>query len=187
MAAFQVTYYNEEVYAGGILDLRVFVGEEDLSGYTFQWQAKAYDWFDLEDNNVYKGTKTNHLQLYTDAGGNYTDWDTIPFQCVVTKDGVTQSTPNIYMHIVPFSELEKNLKYWNFGLFEPHVDNVTGLSTKDFSTYTASTYAGTMLDIYCGGDTATKKDILRNSEIELRREIRITENGKNIVKMFANT
>lgn len=181
MAAFQVTYYNEEVYAGGILDLRVFVGEEDLSGYTFQWQAKAYDWFDLEDNNVYKGTKTNHLQVYTDAGNNYTEWDTIPFQCVVTKDGVTQYTPDIYMHIVPFSKLKENLKYWNFGLYEPSISGVTGLSAQNDTTYTANTYAGTKLDIICGGNTATQKDILRNSEIELRREIRITENNKYIV------
>ena len=40
-ADFSVSYYNEEVYAGGVLDMMAFVGEGDLSGYTFQWQADA--------------------------------------------------------------------------------------------------------------------------------------------------
>jgi hypothetical protein len=37
-ADFQVTYYNEEIYAGGILDLMAFVGDENLEDYSFRWQ-----------------------------------------------------------------------------------------------------------------------------------------------------
>ena len=183
-ADFQLTYYNEEVYAGGILDMQAFVGESDLSGYTFQWQADAGlgsgSWYDLTDNASYKGTKTNHLQLHTTYGGDYTDWDKIPFRCRVTKNGVTKTTPNLYMEIRPSGDLVANLKYWEFGLYEPHADNAISLTTSDYSVYTARTYAGTKLDVYCGGNTATQKAILTNSEVELRRQIRITENGKYV-------
>lgn len=183
-ADFYLTYYNEEVIAGGILDMRVFVGQDDLSGYTFQWQADASlgkgSWYDLEENAYYKGVKTEHLQFYTVAGKDYTDWDKIPFRCVVTKNGVTKCTPNLYMQVRPYSSLEKSLQNWGFGLYEPKVTNTTNFYTGDYVTYTANAYAGAKLDISCGGNVATQKTILTNSEVELRREIRITEYGKTV-------
>ena len=93
-ATFVVTYYNETIYAGGILDLYAFVGEEDLSGYTFQWQFDGSlgdgSWYDLTENEHYKGVKTNHLQFYTDAENDYTDWENIPFRCVIKKGSTTK-------------------------------------------------------------------------------------------------
>lgn len=184
-ATFVVTYYNETIYAGGILDLYAFVGEEDLSGYTFQWQFDGSlgdgSWYDLTENEHYKGVKTNHLQFYTDAENDYTDWENIPFRCVIKKGSTTKYTPNIYMHIYPYSSMEKALKNWDFGLYEPTVTNTTDFSTTDYVNYTANAYAGANLEIFCGGNTATQKTILANSEVELRREIRISENNKYVV------
>ena len=182
-AAFQVTYYNEEVYAGGILDLYAFVGEDDLSGYTFRWQFEGLQdsWIDLDDNANYKGTKTNHLQMYTKADADYTQWDEIPFRCMVTKDGLTQYTPELHMTIRPYSAMLEGMKNWGISLFEPQLTNVSGLSTKDNVTYTASAYAGSNIEILCGGSTESQKPILVNSEVQLKREIKISENNKYIV------
>ena len=179
-----LSYYNEEIYAGGILDMRVFVGEADTSGYTFQWQVDTGmgegRWMDLEENQYYKGVKTEHLQLYTYTDRDYAGWEEIPFRCLVTKGGKSASTPALHMYIRPYNGLEKALNNWGFGLYEPHVENASALTTTDDITYTATAYAGAQLDISCGGSVATQKDILTSSEVELRREIRITENGKFI-------
>lgn len=182
-AAFQVTYYNEEIYAGGILDLYAFVGEDDLSGYTFRWQFEGLQdsWIDLDDNANYKGTKTNHLQMYTKADADYTQWDEIPFRCMVTKDGLTQYTPELHMAIRPYSAMLEGMKNWGISLFEPQLTNVSGLSTKDDINYTASAYAGSNIEILCGGSTESQKPILVNSEVQLKREIKISENNKYIV------
>lgn len=184
-ADFQVTYYNEDIYAGGILDMMVFVGEEDLSGYTFQWQTDASlgkgSWYDLEDNASYKGTKTSHLQLYTAYGGDYTDWGEIPFRCVVTKNGVTKTTPNLYMHIRPTTDMWKGLENKGLGLYEPSLTNVTGFYQKDELSYTANAYAGSNIQITCGGSSESSITTLVNSDVQLKREIVITENGKSVV------
>lgn len=184
-ADFQVSYYNEEIYAGGILDAFAFVDEENLSGYTFQWQADAGmgddHWYDLEDNAAYKGTDTNHLQLHTTYDGDYTDFDQIPFRCVITKNGVTKHTPNLYMHIRPSGDIVKVLKNKGMGLYEPSLSNVTGFSSKDDLTYTANAFAGSNIGIICGGSTESQISALQNSEVQLKREIKITENGKYTV------
>ena len=184
-ADFQVSYYNEEIYAGGILDLQAFVGEVDLSGYTFQWQTDASlgddHWYDLEDNAFYKGTDTNHLQMYTTYGGDYTDWNLIPFRCVVTKNGVTKYTPNIYMHIRSSDGIVTGLKSKEIGLYEPNLTNLTNFSSKDDLTYTANTYAGSKIGISCGGSSEIQISTLVSSEVQLKREIKITENGKYTV------
>ena len=184
-ADFEVSYYSEDIYAGGILDMYAFVGESDLSGYTFQWQVDASlgegHWYDLEDNAVYKGTNTNHLQLYSTYEGDYTDWDKIPFQCRITKNGITKTTPNIYMHIYPTENMMNALKNKGMGLYEPSLTNVTGLSSTDDLTYTASAYAGSNISILCGGSTESQLTMLKNSDVQLKREIKITENGKYIV------
>lgn len=183
--AFEVSYYNEEIYAGGVLDMMAFVGEGDLSGYTFQWQADAGmgddHWYDLEDNAAYKGTDTNHLQLHTTYDGDYTDFDQIPFRCVITKNGVTKHTPNLYMHIRPSGDIVKVLKNKGMGLYEPSLSNVTGFSSKDDLTYTANAFAGSNIGIICGGSTESQISTLQNSEVQLKREIKITENGKYTV------
>ena len=182
-AVFQVTYYNEDVYAGGILDMYAFVGESDLSGYTFRWQYKGLgnNWLDLEDNETYKGTKTNHLQFVTYIEADYTHWDEIPFQCMVTKDGFSQYTPVLYMRISPYENMLKAMKNKGIGLYEPNLSNVTGFSTGDNITYTATAYAGSNMKISCGGSAASQMSMLKNSEVQLKREIKITENGKYIL------
>lgn len=183
-ADFTVTHYYEEIYAGGVMDMAVFVGEADLTGYTFQWQFGFMgddNWIDLEDNESYQGTKTNRMKVYTAAGGNYDGWEEIAFRCRVTKDGVTKSSKTLHMYIHPTEQLETDLRSWGFGLYEPNVKNATALYTKDDKVYTANAFAGAKLDIFCGGNTETQRDILVNSEVELRREICITENGKTVV------
>lgn len=184
-ADFTVSYYNEDIYAGGILDMFAFVGEDDLSGYTFQWQADAGlgtgSWYDLVDNASYKGTKTNHLQLYTDYGKDYTDWEKIPFRCVVTKNGVTKSTKNLYMHIYPSENMWKAISNKGLSLYNPSLTNVTNFDAKDDLTYSANAFAGSKIEILCGGSTESQIQMLENSDVRLKREIKITENGKYTV------
>ena len=183
-ADFQVTYYNEEIYAGGILDLMVFVGDENLEDYSFRWQFAGVgsdSWVDLEENANYKGTKTNHLQVYSKADGDYEHWDEIPFRCVVTKGSVSKTTPNIHMHILPYDAMLKAMKNKAIGLFEPNLTNVTGLSSKDDRNYTATAYAGRNIEIICGGSSESSMTLLQNSDVQLKREIKITENGKYTV------
>ncbi len=184
-ADFQVTNYNEEIYAGGILDMMAFVGETDLSGYSFRWQADASlgkgSWYDLEDNDAYKGTKTNHLQLYSTYGMDYEDFDCIPFRCAVTKNGITKYTSDMYMHIYPTEDMWKALDNKRIGLFEPNLTNVTGFHAKDELNYAANTYAGSTIEIRCGGSTESAIQLLENSNVQLKREIVITENGKTTV------
>lgn len=183
-ADFQVTYYNEEIYAGGILDLRVFVEDENLDDYSFRWQFAGVgsdSWVDLEENANYKGTKTNHLQVYTKADGDYEHWEEIPFRCLVTKGGVSKATPNIHMHILPYENMLKAMKNKAISLYEPSLTNVTDLSSTDDLNYTATAYAGSNIQILCGGATESSMTLLQNSDVQLKREIKITENGKYIV------
>ena len=53
-AIFRLTYYTEEIYAGGIVDLYAFVDSGGVAPFTYQWQAKGFGWIDLEDNDKYK-------------------------------------------------------------------------------------------------------------------------------------
>lgn len=174
---FQVSYYEEAIYAGGVVDLYAFAGNGGVEPFTYQWQAKGYGWIDLEDNARYKGTKTNHLRLYTEPG-SYGDLDSIPFQCAVTDaEGTTFYTPDIYMEIYPTDNLIPNMKAWGYGLYTPSLTNVTGLKASGTSDYTASASAGSKINIFCGSKPVEEKEILRNSEVKLTREIHITENG----------
>lgn len=181
-AWFEVTYYNEEVYAGAVLDLYAFV-PGDVEDYTFQWQFAGIgsgSGVNLDDNDRYKGTKTNHLQLYTSSDGDYTHWDEIPFFCKITKDGDTQYTPDIYMHVYSYDSMLKAMKNWGMGLYTPQLTNVSNLRSDDDVNYYGETYAGSKINVLCGGSVATQKTILANSEVELRREIRIAEANKYI-------
>ena len=183
-ADFNVTYYNEEIYAGGILDMLAFVGESDISGYTFQWQTDAGfgegHWYDLEDNAYYKGTKTNHLQFYSVYGQDYTEWAQVPFRCVVTKNGVTKYTPNLYMRIRSSDGIVAGMQNKGLGLHTPNLSNVTGFTAKDDLNYTANAYAGSNIHILCSGSTEDQISTLKDSDVQLKREIKITENGKTV-------
>lgn len=178
-AIFQISYYTENVYAGGIIDMYVFP-KGGVEPYTYQWQVDLGigdgNWSDLEDNASYKGTKTNHLQLCTSVG-NYSDWGSIPFACVVTDaEGTTFYSPDIFGEIYPTDDLIPNMEKWGYELYEPTLTNVSGLNTSDYENYTASTYAGNKLDISCGSKPI-QHAVLNNSEVTLTREIHITENG----------
>ena len=176
-AIFQVSYYEEAIYAGGVMDLYAFPRDGGVEPFTYQWQAQGYGWIDLVDNDVYEGTKTNHLRVHTKVG-TYEGWDEIPFQCAVTDaEGTTFYTPNIYMELYPTENLIPNMKAWGYGLYTPTVSNVTGLTTDGDGNYTAYTYAGSKLDILCGSKPVEDKAVLSNSEVQLTREICITENG----------
>ena len=179
-AIFRLTYYTEEIYAGGIVDLYAFVDSGGVAPFTYQWQAKGFGWIDLEDNDKYKGTKTNHLQLHTETG-SYGDLDAIPFQCAVTDaEGTTFYTPDIFMVIYPTEKLIPDMQKWGYGLYEPTLSNTKNLSTTDSKIYTAAAYAGSKLDIFCGSKPVEDKQILQNSEVKLTRQIHITENGRTI-------
>lgn len=176
-ADFQVTCYYEEIYAGGIMDLYAFTGENGKKPFTYQWQAQGYGWIDLEDNAAYSGTKTDHLQIHTKTG-EYNDFSSIPFRCVVTDaEGTVRYTPNIYMVTYPTANLVPNLQRLGYELYEPTVTGTTGLKTSDYENYTAYAYAGSKLDIL-SGSTPLQHDIFKNSEVSLTREIHITENGQ---------
>lgn len=179
-ASFQLTYYEEAIYAGGVVDLYVFV-DGGVEPFSYQWQydvslGKGH-WYDLEDNEHYTGTKTDHLRMYTNPG-SYSDWDQIPFQCVVTDaEGTVCYTPDIFMVIYPTEKLIPAMKSWGYQLYEPTLTNVTGFQTDDYVNYTAWAFAGSKVSILCGSKPAEEKEILRNSEVKLTREIHITENG----------
>ena len=176
-AIFQVSYYEEDIYAGGIMDLYAFPKDGGVEPFTYRWQAEGFGWIDLDDNESYKGTKTNHLQIYTKTG-DYGDFSQIPFRCEVTDaEGTAFYTPSIYPDIYPTAKLIPNMRKWGYGLYEPTISNVTGLQTRDDANYTASTYAGNKLDIFCGSKPVEDKQVLSNSEVTLTRQIHITENG----------
>ena len=186
--SYYVSYYEEAIYAGGVVDLYAYPSVGDTEDYSYQWQYDAGigdgHWYDVEENGSYAGTKTNHLRLYTSTG-NYDGWEEIPFQCVVTaSDGTVRRTDNIYMYIYPTDKLIPNMKNWGYGLYTPSITNATDLYTKDDVNYTASTCAGTNLKIICGSKPVDDKPILRKSEVALTTEIHITENGKTTVMSF---
>lgn len=180
-ASFQITYYTEDVYAGGIIDMYVFTEKGGVAPFTYQWQVDVGigdgHWYDLEEGSNYTGTTTDHLQIHT-VTGEYSDWNVIPFRCVVTDvEGTTLFSPDIFADIYPTSHLMPNLEAWGFELYEPTLTNVTGFQTSDYTNYTAYAYAGSKLDILVGSPPVESRAILTNSEVRLTREIYITENG----------
>ena len=184
-ASFHVSYYEEAIYAGGVVDLYAFPSEGEVEDYTYQWQFDAglgdERWYDVEDNSSYSGARTNHLRMYTEPG-NYDGWEAIPFQCVVTSaDGTVRYSPNAYMYIYPTDKLIPNMQKWGYGLYAPNISNAIDLYTKDEINYTASAYAGTKLKMFCGSKSVDDKPVLRKSEVTLKTEIHITENGHTTV------
>ena len=183
---YYVSCYEENIYAGGIVDLYAYPSEGNTEEFTYQWQYDAgfggnSSWYDVPDNDSYSGGKTNHLQIHTSTGV-YDGWDAIPFQCVVTSsDGTVRKTNNITVEIYPTEKLIPNMKNWGYGLFAPQVTNVIDLYTKDEVNYTASAYAGAKLKILCGSKSIDDKPVLRKSEVNLETQIHITENGHTTV------
>lgn len=183
---YYVSHYEENIYAGGIVDLYAYPSEGSPEDYTYQWQYDAgfggnSSWHDVPENSSYSGGKTNHLQIHTSTG-NYDGWDAIPFQCVVTSsDGTVRKTNNITIEIYPTDKLIPNMKNWGYGLWDPNVTNVTGLYTNDEVNYTASAYAGAKLQMFIGSKSIDDKQILRKSEVDLKTEIHITENGHTTI------
>lgn len=183
---YYVSHYEENIYAGGIVDLYAYPSEGSPEDYTYQWQYDAgfggnSSWYDVPENSSYSGGKTNHLQIHTSTG-NYDGWDAIPFQCVVTSsDGTVRKTNNITIEIYPTDKLIPNMKNWGYGLWDPNVTNVTNLYSKDEVNYTASAYAGAKLQMFIGSKSIDDKQILRKSEVDLKTEIHITENGHTTI------
>lgn len=184
--SYYVSHYEENIYAGGIVDLYAYPSIGDPEDYTYQWQYDAgfggnSSWHDVPDNVSYSGGKTNHLQIHTSTG-IYDGWEAIPFQCVVTApDGTVRETNTIYIEIYPTEKLIPNMKNWGYGLWDPNVTNVTDLSPTDEVNYTASAYAGAKLQMWCGSKSIDDKPVLRRSEVDLKTEIHITENGHTTV------
>ena len=184
--SYYVSHYEENIYAGGIVDLFAYPSEGNPEDYTYQWQYDAgfggnSSWYDVPDNDSYSGGKTNHLQIHTSTGV-YDGWDAIPFQCVVTSsDGTVRKTNNITVEIYPTEKLIPNMKNWGYGLYAPHVTNAIDMYTKDEVNYTASTYAGTKLQMFIGSKSIDDKPVLRKSEVNLKTEIHITENGHTTI------
>ena len=183
---YYVSCYEENIYAGGIVDLYAYPNEGNTEEFTYQWQYDAgfggnSSWYDVPDNDHYSGGKTNHLQIHTSTGV-YDGWEEIPFQCVVTApDGTVRKSSNIYIDIYPTESLVPNMKKWGYGLFAPQVTNVIDLYTKDEVNYTASAYAGAKLKMWCGSKSIDDKPVLRKSEVNLTNQIHITENGHTTV------
>ena len=184
--SYYVSHYEENIYAGGIVDLFAYPSEGNPEDYTYQWQYDAgfggnSSWYDVPDNDSYSGGKTNHLQIHTSTGV-YDGWDAIPFQCVVTSsDGTVRKTNNITVEIYPTEKLIPNMKNWGYGLYAPHVTNAIDMYTKDEVNYTASSYAGTKLQMFIGSKSIDDKPVLRKSEVNLKTEIHITENGHTTI------
>lgn len=184
--SYYVSCYEENIYAGGIVDLYAYPNEGNTEDFTYQWQYDAgfgdnSSWYDVPDNDHYSGGKTNHLQIHTSTGV-YDGWEEIPFQCVVTApDGTVRKSSNIYIEIYPTEDLVPNMKEWGYGLFAPQVTNVIDLYTKDEVNYTASAYAGAKLKMWCGSKSIDDKPVLRKSEVNLETQIHITENGHTTV------
>lgn len=181
-AVFQLRHYEEDIYAGGILDLYAYP-EGGKEPYSYQWMvALGLDggMILLEDNDKYSGTQTNHLQLKTDVG-TYTDWSEIPYVCRVTDgDGTQFDTSQIRVDIFPTEELFPALERWGYTLYEPTITNTTDLKTSDYKNYTASTFAGSNLQITLGSTPVEGRAVLVNSEVKLTRQLVITENGQTV-------
>ena len=66
--SYYVSCYEENIYAGGIVDLYAYPNEGNTEEFTYQWQYDAgfggnSSWYDVPDNDHYSGGKTNHLDL----------------------------------------------------------------------------------------------------------------------------
>ena len=183
---YYVSHYEENIYAGGIVDLYAYPNVGNPEDYTYQWQYDAgfggnSSWYDIAENSSYSGCKTNHLQIHTSIG-TYDGWDSIPFRCVVTSsDGTVRKSNNITVEIYPTEKLIPNMKNWGYGMWDPNMTNVTDLTTSDEENYTASAFAGAKLQMWCGSKSIDDKPILRKSEVDIKTEIHITENGKTTV------
>lgn len=183
--------WDNSILAGGIFDMYAWVGENP-EDYTFQWQVdlgfgKGH-WSDLEDNADpygYSGTDTYHLQFITPRTNGYiigTGWEDIPFRCLIThkKTGVSVGTADIFMHVFTSDDLPEYLAKQGFGLYEPTLNGTTGLRTTDYTSYSASAFAGKPLEIFCGCWLPGSEHLLRQSDFTENIEIWITENGKTV-------
>lgn len=82
-----------EVYEGDVINLIAGVsGASEGETFTYQWQAEGTKWLNLDDNDIYRGTKTEHLQMETLGRSALVN---IPFRCkIVSSKGKTYYTGN---------------------------------------------------------------------------------------------
>ena len=177
------------VYEGGIFDMRVHVFGANAEKAAFRWQTDPSfgkgHWSDLKDNSAWRGTKTDHLQLYTNSGVLYgTGWENIPFRCLVTVDGKEYATPNFYMQVMPAWLLVKYLGEAKEGFEQPGgvgmggYNEILSKTEEGFPTH-ATAYAGSQLGfaINCTDPSRSFFSDFQRSEVSFIPEIKVYKNG----------
>jgi len=187
----EFSLFDSFVYEGGIFDAQVRVVGLNNENTTYRWQTDTSfgqkgHWSDLKDNSAWRGTKTDHLQLYTNSGVLYgTGWEDIPFRCLVTVNGKEYASPNFYIQVMPAGLLIKCLAEDNEGFKESIGVGMSGhervLSKSDegFPTH-ATAYAGEQLGftINCTDPSEVFFSNFYRSEVSFVPEIKVYKNGR---------
>ncbi len=174
-------YCDTYVYAPGVYDMSVWY--EDPSA-TFLWGASiGYhgDFIGLEDNDAYSGTSTSRMQLKTNDGLASGDWSELVFWCRVTINGQTRDLVGKKMWVATHSKLLSDLKADGAAL------TYIGMSSQ---YYMAERTVGDITYFDCpAGETfypliewsGTDLGKYLQSELELKTEIHVIEDGKDVV------
>ncbi len=167
------------VFAPGVFDILV---QSDPDIIDYQWCARVgYDgtWLPLEDNERYKGTRTNHFQFITADGFANEDWENLRFCCQVTwSDGTKEYSNSQNMIIYSYSNLLKHLErdgvaITSFGLSNRSAKDQAG----DVLYYEVFAGQGIMPSISHG----IVPPMYAASEVEIKTEYYVTDGGSTTI------
>ena len=173
------------VYAPGIYDLVVTCSEPDAK---FRWCARVGSdgrWLELDDNEGYHGTNTNHLKFYTTDVQSYYhgDWEEVRFSCKVTVGDVSEMISDSGMWIATHETLLRHLKEdgVELGMYGIRSGGYTSVEEKDGVKYYNVTAGKTFYPYANYSPPSQNRAGYQMSEIEFKTELLVTENGKTIV------
>ncbi|MBP5236295.1 MAG: hypothetical protein J6128_02030, partial [Clostridia bacterium] len=171
---------DTQVYGGGVFDI---YAASSTPNATFQWVSRSGpDASDVPvtNNNVYKGTNTDHLQIITLEGVAV---DTLQFACKVTVNGKSKLTSWIDLVILSQEDLRTKLESNPITItkFEPKSLASAG-TIDDLPAY--STTAGNKITFDYSTSDMPKE--FEQSEITLVNEINLFSGGKTATYDSAN-
>ncbi len=173
--------FDPYVFADGQWDAYAGCGFTNDAGVTYRWCGKFGrdgSYVELDDNERYRGTHTAHFSFLTsDAYAYGTDWENIRFACKLTYKGKTAYTEDVNMTIAPSSALSRALKDADVALTAFYPNNINSDAER------FSVPAGERLD-FSYRSSPVDSNLLTNltySDMELRKVVKVTENGKTTV------
>ena len=186
--------YDTRIYAGGIYDLEIYTDLPAGTEVTYQWQC-GYDswgssgktWLNLDDNETYKGTKTAHFQMITEAGSDYIEsgWDIFEFRCVVRANGKTKTSTPVRMYIYPTSKIAEDLAYDKIDSFTTDVEGALYLTSAGEGQDYGTVYAGSTLKFSMDCPDISKDSKYTQSEVTFHPEIVFVSDGKKTIANYS--